>query len=154
VATKSDFNAEEWETLAEAPLFAGMAVVAAERGGTIRESLAIGRIYAEARQQQAESPLLDALVSSPPSVDPNELRESGGDVRQMATARVREAVATAESKGNPEDVEAYRRFVLSVAEAAANAHKEGGFAGIGGKPVSEAEQAAIDEIRSALGSSG
>lgn len=49
-----------------------------------------------------------------------------------------------------EDAEAYRRFVLDVARAAAEAHKEGGFVGIGGKQVSEAEQAAIDDIARVL----
>jgi hypothetical protein len=39
---------------------------------------------------------------------------------------------------------------MGVAEAAARAHKEGGFIGIGGKEVSEAEQAALDEIGAIL----
>ena len=154
MTTKSDFNAEEWDRLAEAPLLAGMAVIASERGGTLRESLAIGKIYAAARQQQGSSPLLDAIAASPPALDPTELRESGGDVGQMATERLREAVAIVEARTTGEEAEAYKRFVLSVAEAAANAHKEGGFAGIGGKPVSDAEQAAMDRIRSALGTAG
>ncbi len=33
-----------------------------------------------------------------------------------------------------------------MAETVARAHKEGGFLGIGGKEVSEAEQAALDRI--------
>jgi hypothetical protein len=150
VATKADFNAQEWQALVEAPLTAGMAVVAAERGGTIRESLAIGRIYTAARQQQGESPFLDDLVSSPPALNPDDLQAAGGDVRQMAAARLREAMATAAAKASPEEVAAYRDFIVSVAEAAATAHKEGGFIGIGGKPVSEREQAALEEIRASL----
>ena len=39
---------------------------------------------------------------------------------------------------------------MTVAEAAANANREGGFIGIGGKPVSANEQAALDKIRAAL----
>ena len=150
MTAKADFNAEEWETLVQAPILAGMTVVAAERGGTIRESLAISKIYAAARQQQGESPLLDAIVASPPALDPNSMQQ-GGDVGEMAATRLREAVSVAQAKATPEEVQAYKDFVLSVAEAAAGAHKEGGFAGIGGKPVSEAEQAALDAIRSTLG---
>jgi hypothetical protein len=41
---------------------------------------------------------------------------------------------------------------MTVAQAAAAAHKEGGFLGIGGKQVSDAENQALDEISSALGS--
>jgi len=40
---KADFNAEEWSTIVDGPLYAGMRVVSADRGGTLRESLAMGR---------------------------------------------------------------------------------------------------------------
>jgi hypothetical protein len=150
VATKADFNAEEWSTLVEAPLLAGMRVVAAERGGTIRESVAVSKVYAAARQAHGESELLDALVSSPPGVNPQQLTQ-GGDVAALADARLREALGLIDAKAAPEDAQAYRRFVIDVARAAAEAHKEGGFVGIGGKPVSEKEQAAIDEVERALG---
>ena len=154
MTTKADFNAEEWSTLVEGPLLAGMGVVTAERGGTLRESLAIGKTYTEARGHQGESPLLDAIVASPPAVDPSRMREAGQDVQALATLRLRDAVAVVEAKAEPAEVEAYKRFVVTVAEAVANAHREGGFAGIGGKPVSDREQAALDTIRSTLGLAG
>ena len=147
MATKADFNAEEWTTIVEGPLMAGMRVVAAERGGTIRESIAIGKVYNEARQQaQGESELVDALVASPPAIDPQRL-QGGGDIATTSIERLREAIGLLTEKASAEDVDAYRRFVLSVGEAAAAAHKEGGFVGIGGKPISDAEQAALDELR-------
>jgi hypothetical protein len=154
MTTKADFNAEEWTTLVEGPLLAGMAVVTAERGGTLKESVAVGRAYAEARQHHGESPLLDAIVASPPAMDPSRLREAGGDVRQLATTHLRAAVTLVESKASADEVQAYKRFVVTVAEAVANAHREGGFAGVGGKPVSDREQAALDDIRSTLGLAG
>jgi hypothetical protein len=151
---KADFNAEEWTTLVEAPLLAGMSVVAAERGGTLKESLAVGRTYAEARRHHGESPLLDELVASPPALDPARLREGGGDVRQLATTRLRDAAALIDAKASADEAQAYKQFVVTVAEAVANAHREGGFAGIGGKPVSDSEQAALDAIRSTLALAG
>ncbi len=150
MTTKADFNAQEWDTLVQGPLMAAMQVVAAERGGTIRESLAVGRTYAEARKHQGESALLDEIVASPPALDPNRLREGGGDVKSLATSRLAEAVALVDSKATDEEAGAYKAFVLTVAEAAAGANREGGFLGIGGKPVSANEQAALDEIRTAL----
>ena len=69
MTTKADFNAEVWASVVEAPLLAGMKLVAAERGGTLRESLAVGKTYAEARRQQGESPLLDEVVATPPGLD-------------------------------------------------------------------------------------
>ncbi len=146
---KADFNADEWSTVVEGPLLAGMRVITAARGGTIRESLAMGQTYAKARQQQGESELLDELVSAPPSLDPNAVR-SAGDIGRASSERLRAALQLLEQKASPDEVEAYKRFVLSLAEAAANAHKEGGFMGVGGKQVSDEEQVALDEIAATL----
>jgi hypothetical protein len=150
---KADFNAEEWSTVVEAPVLAGMRVVTADRGGTIRESLAMGQVYAQARQSHGESELLDELVSSPPALDQQRLRESG-DVGALVTERLRQALGVLRQKATPEEVDGYRNFVMDVAEAAAKAHKEGGFIGIGGKQVSESEQAALDQIEATLNSAG
>jgi hypothetical protein len=149
MATKADFNAEEWSAVAEAPLLAGMRVVAAGRGGTIRESLAIGKVYAEARRAQGDSPLLDELLASPPGIDPQRL-QAGGDVAAATAERLREAIRVLTDKATPDDLEAYKAFVLRVGQAAAEAHKEGGFVGIGGKSVSDEEQAALDDLRALL----
>jgi hypothetical protein len=150
MTTKADFNAEEWSTLVEAPVLAGMRVVAARRGGTIRESLAVAKVYAAAREAQGDSELLDALVASPPAVDAKEVRESGGDIASVAGERLREALRILAEKASPEEVEEYKRFVREVAEAAAKAHKEGGFIGIGGKEISPEEQVALDELQGIL----
>lgn len=150
MTTKADLNAEEWATLVEAPLMAALRVVAAERGGTIRESLAIGRTYAEARKQQGDSSLLDQIVASPPALDSTRLRESGDDIKAQVTGRLAEAVAIVDSKATADEAAAYKQFILTVAEAAASANREGGFIGIGGKPVSASEQSALDEISAAL----
>ena len=146
---KADFNADEWSTVVEAPLLAGMRVMAAGRGGRIRESLAVGQTYARAREQHGESELLDELVSSPPTMDPNRLRSSA-DITSASTERLREAVRLLEQKASPEEVDAYKRFVTTVAEAAAKAHKEGGVLGVGGKEISDEEQAALDQVATTL----
>jgi hypothetical protein len=146
---KADFNAEEWSTIVEGPLLAGMRVITAGRGGTIRESMAMGKVYAHARQQHGESELLDDLVAAPPAMEPGRLG-SDGDISAVTKERLREAVQLLEQKASPEEVESYKRFVRSVAEAAANAHEEGGFLGVGGQQVSETEQAALDEVAATL----
>lgn len=147
---KADFNAEEWSRVVEGPVLAGLRVMAADRGGTLRESVAMGKVYAQARQQQGESELLDELVSSPPALDPGRLR-SGGDVAQASDDGVRAAIEVLEQKASPEDVAAYKGFVREVAQAVARAHKEGGFLGLGGKEVSPEEQEALDELDRVLG---
>ena len=150
MTSKAAFNAEEWQTVVEGPVLAGLRVVAASRGGTIRESLAVAKVYAAAREKQDDSELLDALVASPPAADAHEVRERGGDIATVSSDRLREALRLLSEKATPEEVEEYKAFVVEVARTAAEAHKEGGFIGIGGKPISEEEQAALDEIQTVL----
>ena len=151
MTTKADFNAEDWSTVVDGPLYAGVRVIAADRGGTLRESLAMSRVYQEAREGQASSPLLDELVKSPPTIDAQQLQQAQGDVGAVTTEHLHRAMAALEATATPEEIDAYKTFVMTVAQAVAGAHKEGGFLGIGGTEVSAAEHAALDEISSALG---
>ena len=152
MTTKADFNAEEWSTVVEGPLYAGMRVISADRGGTLRESLALSRVYQDARTSHGDSELLDELVKSPPAIDPDEVRAAGGNIGTLASERLRKAIGILEAKATSEEVDAYKRFVMTAAQGAASAHKEGGFLGIGGKQISDAENQALDEISRALGS--
>jgi hypothetical protein len=152
VTSKADFNAEDWSTVVDGPLYAGLRVIAADRGGTLRESMAMGRVYQEARAKQGASSLLDELIKSPPSIDQERLQAAGGDLSAVTAEHLRNAMSILESKATPADVDAYKRFVMTVAQAVAEAHKEGGFLGIGGQRVSAAEDQALDEISLALGS--
>lgn len=151
MTTKADFNAEEWSTVVDGPLYAGMRVISADRGGTLRESLAMGHAYQHARERHGESGLLDELVKSPPSIDPDKVREASGDISAVATTQLREAIRILEAEATAGEINAYKTFVMTVAQAVASAHKEGGFLGIGGKQISDAENQALDEISAALG---
>lgn len=148
---KADFNAEEWSTVVDGPLYAGMRIISADRGGTMRETLAMGRVYQEARQRHGDNELLDELVKSPPSIDPDRVREAGGNLGIVTSEQLRAAIGILEAKATPAEVDAYKRFVMTVAQAVAGAHKEGGFLGVGGTQVSDAENEALDELSRALG---
>jgi hypothetical protein len=144
MTTKSDFSPDEWTLILEAPPSAGMIVVTAQRGGTFRESIAIAKAYVEARQQHGESELLDEIVAAKPERDhthyhsPEELKEHG-------LQHLREAVALLERKAKPAEVADFRAFIVNLAHKVAAAHREHGI------EVSDAEQAAIDDITTALG---
>jgi hypothetical protein len=144
VTGKPDFSEQEWELVVEGPPTAGMIVVTAQRGGMFRESLAMGKAYGEARQQHGASQLLDEILAARPKVDHSRFH-SVDELKQHGLARLREAVTLLESKAAVQEVDDYRRFVLALAERVAAAHREDGV------DVSEAERAAIEEIRSALG---
>ena len=152
MTTKADFNAEDWSTVVDGPLYAGLSVIAASRGGTLRESLAMTHVYQDARAQHGNSPLLDELITSPPTIDAATVQKAGGDVIQAATAMLRQAIEILGRVATPEETDAYKTFVMTVAQAVAGAHKEGGFLGIGGTAISEAENAALDQLSGALGS--
>ena len=145
---KAAFNAEEWDKLLQAPALVALRVIAADRGGTIRESLSLGRAYAEARGSEGDG-LLKEIVSSAPHVDPQGLKDPAA-LESRSDESLREAIRILGEKGTPEEVDAYRQFVLKVADTIAHAHKEGGFLGIGGKEVSESEQAALDHLAATL----
>ena len=146
---KADFDAEEWSQVLAGPPAAGLRVAMAERGGSLREALSIGRAYAEARQEHGTNELLDAIVAEQPAVDPAEF-QGEADVPQALMQKLRSAVATLESKGTDDDVNAYKQFVIDLAQRVASAKKEGGVLGMGGKEISDNEQAALDEIASTL----
>jgi hypothetical protein len=144
---KSAFTDEEWRALLEAPPLAGLLVLTAEHGGSFRETFALAKAYAEARQQQGQSELLDEIVAVKPQFE-RERYDSEEELHDAALQGLREAATALGSKATPEDAAAYREFVLGLARRVAEAHHEGG------KPVSPAEQSALDEIASTLGASG
>jgi hypothetical protein len=144
VTNKSDFTEQEWEVVREGPPIAGLIVATASSGGTFRESWAIARSFAEARQQHGESEFLDALVAEKPHA---KRYGSSQELEQQGLARLAEAIGLLEQKASPDEVEAYRRFTLAVAEHVAEAHKEGG------TPISAHERQALDTIAATVKSS-
>lgn len=143
---KTDFTHDEWELVLEGPPSAGMIVVTAQRGGTIRETFAIAKAYVDARKEHGESELLDEVVAAKPEIDHTRYH-SVEELKEHDLQHLRDAVQLLERKATPDEVEDYRRFVLSLADKVASSHREAGAA------ISDAERAAIDEISTALGKS-
>jgi hypothetical protein len=146
---KADFSSEEWDVVLKGPPIAGMIVVTAQRGGTFRESFSMAKSYGEARQQHGESQLLDEIASTKPEIDRTRYH-STEELKEHGLQHLREAVELLERKATPEEVDEYKRFVLTLADRVADAHKEG-FLGLSGERVSDAERAAVAEIAEALG---
>jgi hypothetical protein len=144
MTAKSEFTEDEWKLVSEGPVTAGMIVLMAQRGGSIRETFAMAKAYAEARSQHGESELLDELVAAKPDYDrhryktPELLNDEG-------MKRVGEASTLLATKATPAEHESYDAFVISLAERVAGAHREDG------QDVSPAEQKALEAIRGVLG---
>lgn len=150
MTTKADFNAEEWDQISEGPALAGLIVIASQRGGTIRETLAMAKVYGEAQKSHASGDLLGELVTSAPNLDARQF-SSKEDLRTSGLQKITAAVALVEAKATPEELAEYRTFAMTVAEHVAERDKSGGFLGIGGERVTGNEESALNDIAAALG---
>ena len=146
MTAKVDFTPEEWQVVLEGPPSAGMIVVTAQRGGTIRETIAMAKAYVEARKHHGQSELLDEIVSAKPEMDHTRYH-SAEELKKSGLQHLRDAVELLGRKATAEELEEYRRFVLTLADKVASAHREGG------EDVSAAESSALEEIAATLGTS-
>ena len=147
MTTKKSFTPTEWEQILKGPPSASMVVLLAQRGGTFRETIAMGKAYAEARKHHGASELIDEIVAAKPEVDRTH-NHSPEQFTEHALGNLRDAVALLDAKATEQDRTDYKRFVIDLAERVASAHREGGH---GADAVSDAERAAIDSVRAALG---
>ena len=147
MTNKASFSPEEWKVVLEGPPAAGLIVITAAHGGTFRETFAMSKAYAEARTEHGDSELLDEIVSAKPKVDHTRYH-SPEELRNDELGHLRDAMALLESKATAGERDDYRRFVLSLANKVAAAHREHG------QSVSPEETAAIEQITEALGAAG
>jgi hypothetical protein len=162
MATKTDFSATEWEILRDAPHAVVLAVAAAGGSGlfgSIKEAMAPAGILVEALK--GENQLLrqicdkEEIKASIESL--KDMAKSSNDFkiiqalyRKAATDKSQAGLDLLKRKGTPEDVAAFRGFLLKLGEKVANAAKEGAFLGFGGVRVSEEERVILDELAQAL----
>ena len=146
---KADFTEDEWKQVLQGPPSAGMIVITAERGGSIRETFSIAKAYTEARKQHGDSELLDTIVTEKPEMDHTRFH-SPEELKEACLGHLRDAVALLEGKAAEGEVEEYKRFIVGLAERVAEAHREG-FMGLSGERVSDSERAAVEEIAATLG---
>jgi len=71
------------------------------------------------------------------------------EIKDKCIEILRQTAATVDGKA-PGDATALKGWLQQISQHAAEASKEGGFLGIGGVPVGDAEKATLTEISSAL----
>jgi hypothetical protein len=159
---KSNFTADEWKLLLESITMAGIAITAAEPSGLwglLKESFAEGGELVKAKMDPKTNSLIKAVVtdfetSQGRSIARDGLKEqlSGSkpaEIKAKCIETLRKAGAVVDAKA-PGDAAAFKGWLRQISQHVAEAAKEGGFLGIGGVPVSEAEKATLTEISSAL----
>jgi hypothetical protein len=138
MAKKAEFTEQEWESLQKGMMGSGLLVSLSDRGffDSFKEAGALAKQVAEAMRGSSSELVREladvhgtgfGLTSSPDAVESQTLEA------------LQSAKATLESKA-PDELDAYRDFVLEVAQSVADA--AGGGEG--------AESGAIEKIRSAL----
>jgi hypothetical protein len=146
MTAKADFTLQEWELVLEGPPSAGMLIITAQHGGTLRETVSMAKAYVEARQHHGQSELLDEIVAARPEIDHTRYG-SMDELKEHCLGHIRDAVALLEGKATPQELDEYKGFIVNLAEKVAHAHKQRGE----GDPVSDPERTAIDAIAQALG---
>jgi hypothetical protein len=138
MASKKDFTADEWTQLQNGLAGTVLLVSVSDPGlfDTFKEAGAAAKHYKEARSNNT-SELVREL-----SAEPGMGFGLGKNPQQLETetlSALRTAVATLKDKA-PADAEAYKQFLLEVAQSVAGA----------AKGTSAAESAEIEKIRGAL----
>jgi hypothetical protein len=146
MTTKADFTPQEWGLVLEGPPSAGMIVITAQRGGTLRETVSMAKAYAEARRDHGQSELLDEIVAAKPEIDHTRYR-SLEELHEHCLGHLRDAVALLDGKATAQELDEYKRFIVNLADKVAHAHREHGDQ----DAVGDAERAAIADIAQALG---
>ena len=138
MAGKADFTEQEWETLQKGVTGSALLVSLADRGffDSFKEAGAVGKHLSEARKKSA-SLLIQELAQMRGTGFG--LRTSPEEVERETTEALNAATSTLQAKA-PDELAAYRDFVLEVAQSVAAAAKD----------VGAAETDAIDKIRASL----
>ena len=154
MTTKSDFTEEEWARVRRAPFVAGMAISMADPGGPIemaKESM--GTVKSATNPPSREQLLTDIALDlqSMTQQRQNPLK----DFKPQAPDQIQEELRTVSdlvtSKASAEEAAAFKQWLLTTAQAAADAAKEGGFMGFGATQVSEGETKMLDQLRVTIG---
>ncbi len=155
---KADYGDEEWNRLRRAPFVAGLAISLADPGGPIEMSHeTIATLKAASTPPSREQLLIEVSqdVMSMVNAKQNPLARFKPDSSEPAGTTVLDELSAVNdilrAKATPEEAEAFRRWLLDITKAAADAAKEGGFMGFGAVRVSEGEERMLEQLRSTLG---
>lgn len=162
MATKANFNPDEWKLVMASPMLAGMAVTLSEPTGLwglMKEGMASGQALLEAREDPGATELAKALVAEMETSDGRGLAQeevkadltgtSAAELKQQVMSKLTRAGEILDAKA-PGDAEGFKSWLKHVSEKVAEASSTGGFLGFGGVPVTDAERASIAEVAQAL----
>ncbi len=156
------FTDTEWTRLVESPMLVAIAVTAAEPSGVVgllRESLAAAEALSATRAEADVNPLVGAVAEAyataegrahaSAALQRHMQRGAPADARAHAIDGLADVARLLEAKA-PSDAGPFKAWLHGIGERVAEAATEGGFFGLGGVKVSDAERATLAEIARAL----
>jgi hypothetical protein len=157
MTTKADFPDEDWVRVVRAPFVAGMAITLADPGGPIeaaKESMASIKAATNppSREQLLSEIALDIQAQVQQHHNPVKGYRPAGSapVGDQILQELSDVRGIVNEHATPEEATAFGDWLVSTAEAAAEAAKEGGFMGFKAELVSERETQMIEKVRSAV----
>jgi len=160
MVNKADFTAEEWQQIITAPQMASLYVMLASPSGpagAVQEMLAASKLIVAAIKSATGNAMIDAVAADlkakaekKEKVEAPAMSKDAQEMKAQSLQASRDLAALLSQKA-PAEAEGYKQWVYRAAQLSSEAAKEGGFLGIGGERVSEAEVAALREIAEALG---
>jgi uncharacterized membrane protein len=144
---ESDFTASEWETLQQAMMASGVLVALAEGVVDPEELHALVRKLREASTTHPDR-LIRELAGTSTFTTGLQPGTRYSDYEGPALEVIRAATAIL-ARTAPSQVGAFREFLTEIATEVAEANNEGGFFGLGARPRTRHESAAIQAIRQA-----
>jgi hypothetical protein len=156
MATKADFNEEEWTRLKRGPFIAGLAISLADPGGPIEAVKETAAALKTVTGAAGSGGLVGALASEVTEEARNRknplagFKPKGALAGQEILDELRAVNEIVSQKATPEEADAYRAWLLEAAKESADAAKEGGFLGFHAERVSEGEQRMLDQLAGVL----
>jgi uncharacterized membrane protein len=144
---EADFTAGEWAVLQQAMMAAGVLVSLAEGIADADEIYALIRVLREAGVSHP-SRLIRELAASSAFDTGLEAGTEYKDYEGPALEAVRSAAAILARKA-PAELAGFRGFLAEITAVVADANDDGGFFGLGARPRTPSEAAAMDAVRKA-----
>ena len=160
MSTRDDYTPVEWTLLAELPTRVVAAAVKVEPAGelgSVRELVTGLTTLANVAMENRHNPLIQSVFDH---------YKQGGQGEEQALhlsnqwvddlipdtiERCRQVADVLARRSDPQEAVEFKRWLFDTAASIVSAASTGGFLGIGGQRVSEAEATFLDKLANALG---
>lgn len=159
MTTKTDFTEQQWQQVLQAPLLTGTYIITADISITAmpKETSALFKAMTTAPVPASVQALVASMVETLKEMGENKEKldvppsDKGADVAAEILNSLNDSLAVLDGKASPEEQAGFRSWLMELAQATAEAGREGGILGIGSVRVSEQEKAALAELRRTFG---